>query len=211
MKLKAGEKNQLNQYLDEIDFQISDRGYEIFDSGGCEYVQYLKEENGHQFSVLGNIEPYYEVFIFLQNIFEPSLWDWGNDSFELENYECDCIFFEENHQCKHVAAAIHFLIENGKAKKSTISTPAGKKSKTDLPLSIECNPASPEDFLNKLGKHAKGLTYSLQLDSVELEENTIFYFLSDYGHQYELSKAIIGEGESILSELNKESLLELFS
>ena len=156
------------------------KGYRIFAQGGCTFVEFHSDTREYEFRVEGNIEPYYEVFVALPD---------GGIEWPSEGpFDCDCLYYQENFECKHVAAALYFLA----ASKPGLKSNGGQSYKQDSflekgePVILLCDPNDPGDIRRKLNFKQDTQTFFPQLNKAELGKDHLKYSLSYNYYDYEL-------------------------
>lgn len=183
MALTKTEVYNAEKNLDYIEPPIKQRGYALYKSGQVRFQQYDSDRKTYDFKVTGNIEPYYDVSINLEDSEGFDLFD-EFDEFEEGVLSCTCIHFEEANECKHVAAALQFLLAN-KKNNFKINTPiisisSIKSGEISFPVEIPCK---EEDLLNlhkMIPVDSRTSSYEAHLSEVVFMENGLKYILSGY-------------------------------
>ena len=119
MSLPREHKSQLAKIKSYLDPVLLNRGYTIFRDEKVDFIYYDQSEETYSFEVEGNTEPFYSVTICLDySVLYQFRSGRGyiqfSDDADNNPIDCFCPYFEENLQCKHVAAAVYFLeLTNG--------------------------------------------------------------------------------------------------
>ena len=105
MALSKSEVRVLRELLDSFDEKIFDRGEELFDQDHVRFLSLDIPSKTYAFSVQGSGGYAYRVDICL----DQALIEYGYDIGADFESSCECVYYEENLTCKHVAAAALFL------------------------------------------------------------------------------------------------------
>src|SRR5690606_10061270 len=167
--------------LSDLDKPLRNKGYRIFAEGGCTFVEFHPATRDCEFRIEGNIEPFYEVFVALP--------DEGMEWPSQDPFDCDCPYYLENFECKHVAAALYFLAASNLELQPIGGQPSKQDSllEKDEPAVLACDPDDPEDILKKINFKQGVKTFFPQLSKVEFGKNHLKYFFSYNYLNYELS------------------------
>ena len=181
MALNKNDKWHIEQLLARMGKSLRNKGYKLYVEGGCSFIEYHDDTNQYEFSVQGNIEPQYVVFICLD---EPGADRWFADDL----YTCHCLYFEENLECKHVAAALYHLAVSTIDLKSSAALASynGSSKKKDEPISILCDPSDPQDIIEKIKPLQDFSDFHPHLQNAELGKEQITYYLSNGYLEYKL-------------------------
>jgi SNF2 family DNA or RNA helicase len=187
MGLNKKEKLYIEQLLAGMDKSLRNKGYKLYVEGGCSFIEHHADTDEYEFSVTGNMTPQYEVFICLEES--------GSDMWFVDDlYSCDCLYFEENLECKHVAAALYHLAVSHTDLKSpaALASQQGSAKKKGEPVIILCDPNDPQDILGKIKPQHDLPDFYPHLNNVELGKERLTYYLSngylDYKLQVEASQ-----------------------
>ncbi|QDH78776.1 hypothetical protein FKX85_06900 [Echinicola soli] len=203
MKLSRQEINCLEEELRLLDPTIYQRGEQLFRNDDCELVSVNTHNRELNFFVKGNIQPHYEVKI---NLEEASQFQRGFLGKEVGS--CECIYFEDNGECKHTAAAMLYLSAQ---KKGNIRLPQTSKVKSENPLSpmeIAFDPDAPNVLLSNLEfiKNYRG--WHCKVEDVKISTNRLVYLLTDYSHHYELTIQIHKDNITLSCNYQKDILIK---
>lgn len=193
MNLKKNEKLYLEQLLADMGKPLRNKGYKLYAEGGCTFVGYDDITHDYEFYVSGNIEPHYQVIISLGET-KPGMW------FIEDTFSCDCLYFEENLECKHVAAALFYLAVS-KPNLSLGSDHVAKKN--DKPIVLQCHPQDPHDILEKINFKKDSLNFYPHLKNAEIGKEHIRYLLTNSYYEYELTVRTREDG--LIFETNNKS------
>jgi SNF2 family DNA or RNA helicase len=168
-----------------IESAIKKRGYVLYRGGEVKYQYYDPEYDSFHFKVKGNIEPYYHVVLNIGNSPEPTFFE-DEDEDEMS---CTCIHFEENLECKHVAAALHFMLANKKSDFKKILNPENSETNPEkdtlsaFPISFECTEAQLQNLHELIPTDPKSKLIYAELVDVVLLEYGIRYIISGYSYR----------------------------
>ncbi|MBW3467442.1 DEAD/DEAH box helicase [Arthrospiribacter ruber] len=188
MPLSKTELNHADNFLYYINKSIKQKGYMLYQSGGVRYRYFDPDTQNLHFQVKGNVEESYQVQINLSLSPEP---DFFSDYDEEEDSSCECIYFEQELECKHVAAALYFILHNKKSDFKKILSDEPKDQKSDkitaFPISIPCSLEEMDKFHELIPDDPNNNYYDANLKSVKFLENGIIYYVSGYSYMDELS------------------------
>ncbi|GGF34205.1 DEAD/DEAH box helicase [Echinicola rosea] len=181
MKLTTEEITCIRIELDYFSPTILQRGKQLFQNGACELNNVNAYYRAFNFLVEGNAQPFYEVEVTLDGA-EAQMDFWEGDI-----ASCDCIYFEENLECKHTAAALLYLLDH---KNRTIRIPKKTKEKALNPMNpmeVGLDKNDPSVLLKNLEFIGDYSGWECRLENIAITPNHFVYHLSDYSHLYELS------------------------
>ncbi|HSI75567.1 MAG TPA: hypothetical protein VK957_06725 [Lunatimonas sp.] len=107
MPLTTDQQKILRSHKHNLSPYVLEKGLILYKEGKVTFDYYEEETESFYFLVKGNVEPHYQVMI---NLMEIELF--SDDYFGEEEIDCSCVYFLENYECKHVAAAIFSLEAN---------------------------------------------------------------------------------------------------
>ena len=181
MGLNKKEKLYIERLLADMDKSLRNKGYKLYMEGGCSFIEYHADTDEYEFAVAGNIESQYEVVI---NLDGPSADMWFVDDL----YSCGCLYFEENLECKHVAAALYYLAVSHTDLKSqtALAFQNGSAKKKAEPVIVLCDPNDPQDILEKIKPPHDFSDFYPHLETVELGKEQLTYHLTNGYLDYKL-------------------------
>lgn len=160
MPLTTDQQSMLRSHKRNLSPYVLEKGLILYKEAKVAFDYYEEETGSFYFLVKGNVEPHYQVIINLMEI------DFSLDDFiGEEEIDCSCIYFKENLECKHVAAAIFFLEANrGKNFASVLDDdlvlfpqihkkevkPPTPRKKITFPLEIPCELADIPKLADKM-------------------------------------------------------------
>ncbi|SFT90346.1 Superfamily II DNA or RNA helicase, SNF2 family [Algoriphagus locisalis] len=187
MALSRSEARVLGDLLESFDEKIFNRGEKLFEQDHVRFLSLDIPSKTYAFSVQGSGGYPYRVDICLDEALIQYGYDIGSD-FESS---CDCVYYEENFTCKHVAAAALFLDYNDEvdfrqlSNKRTIFPPKTKKveakKKSIFPISLLCTEDELDSVKDRLPENVSPLRYA-DVRTIELVENGFVYDLNLFGH-----------------------------
>lgn len=89
-------KQDILQQLDKLPSVIKTRGMTIYNSSWVESTYYDADEQQFEFKVRGKVESYYLVKL----------------SFSPTDHSCECVYYHNEGECKHIAAGLYYLVES---------------------------------------------------------------------------------------------------
>src|SRR5690554_6621818 len=194
MKLKNSEKRYLELLLSELDKPLRNKGYKIFALGGCNFMGFHSETREYEFRVEGNVQPFYEVFVAVPD---------GSIEWSVEDpFDCGCPYYLENFECKHVAAALYFLMASkpGFGPRDNQVNKQGSVLEKDGPVVLLCDPHDPADIQAKIDFKLGTQTFFPQLSKVDLGKDHLQYTLSYNYNDYPL--LVRAEKQGLVFETN---------
>lgn len=166
--------------LADMDRSVRNKGYKLYSEGACTLLDFDDINQYYDFAVDGQIESFYQVSINLLESFE-AMWT------DEDDYSCECIYFEENLECKHIAAALFYLSAFPKDLRPNPAPPARSLSaESKEPVVLLCNPQDPQDVLAKINFKKENLQFFPDALSAQLENEQIEYLIQHHYHQYKL-------------------------
>ena len=203
MPLSKSEIHHIEVLLADFDRIFRQRGLILYKEGAVKYEFFDEEFQSFQFKVRGNIEPHYDVNIKLNGLPLPDFFS----EYEDEPFTCTCLAFEEEGECKHVAAALHFMLANKKSdfKKYTLVVPLNPEKPQEISFPIEI-PCSEEDLqrLHELIPVApKTPLYETYLRQVDFLENGLRYIVDGYNFKATVEVSYI-DGKIIINGNHKK-------
>ena len=203
MALSKNDKWHIEQLLSGMGKALRNQGYKLYVEGGCSFIEYQDDTNQYEFAVQGNIEPQYAVFICLDG---PDADRWFVDDL----YSCECLYFEENLDCKHVAAALYYLAVTTKNLKSTaaLTSPPGSSNPKAEPIVIPCDPNDPQDILKKIRTKRDISDFYPHLEKAELGKEQITYYLSNGYLDYKLQVQAAHDGLTFTTNSRGRALMD---
>lgn len=180
MPLTRKEISNAEMHLAYLEPVIKQRGYELYKGGHVKFLSFDGEFNLYNFQVKGNIEPFYAITLNLGESPERSLFD----DIEEENFTCTCIHFAEEEECKHVAAALHFILSNKKSdfKHFTPIIPISgiKPAEISFPIEITCKEEDLKNLHELIPVDPKTYVPDTHLSEVVFLENGLKYNHTGY-------------------------------
>jgi len=219
MPLTTDQQKILRRFKRDLDPYVMEKGRILYHQGKVTFDFYDEKSETFYFLVKGNIEPHYQVFIQVSEIFlevDPFF-------FQDEPMDCTCVYFQENLECKHVAASLHFLEEN-KSKAFNHEAEAAMplfsdlpkkenskfepRNKLTFPIEIPCEPADIPKLADKMtmvpDKRVEGW-----LRDISFRTNGYDYYLDILGVRHKLTVEYV-DGKIVLNGLfDKEYLIIL--
>ena len=217
MPLSKDHLKSLRYLKKELSPQLIERGKLLLQQGKVTFDFFDGDLEAFYFLVKGNVAPYYQVFVGLTD----NYWDDDDEYYDEESFDCNCVYFTENFECKHVAAAILFL--EGNRDKVFISepnrnrlpfmeinkeetVPAFPQNKLTFPLEIPCEQTEIPNLAEKMtmvpDKH-----FQAWLNNVIVLENGYNYFVEIYGQLHQLTVEYLNGKIKISGLYNKEHLV----
>nr|MBI1229664.1 hypothetical protein [Cytophagales bacterium] len=108
MPLSPDQQKILRRLKRDLSPYVTEKGGILYHEGRVTFEFYEEETQTYYFLVKGNVEAQYQVFNQLSGID----WELDEDYFIDQYLGCTCRYFEENYECKHVAATLFFLEAN---------------------------------------------------------------------------------------------------
>ncbi|WP_373520097.1 SNF2-related protein [Aquiflexum sp.] len=180
MPLSKSETHHIEILLAGFDRTFSQRGLVLYKQGSVKYDFFDENVQSFQFKVRGNIEPYYDVDINLNGQPTP---DFFSD-YDDEPFLCTCMAFEEEGECKHVAAVLHFMLANKKSdfKKYTPVVPisSGRPEEISFPIEIPCREEDLQRLHELIPVEPNIRIYETYLRQVDFLENGLRYVVDGY-------------------------------
>ncbi|NHE56788.1 DEAD/DEAH box helicase family protein [Cyclobacterium sp. GBPx2] len=213
MSLPFFHKSQLSKIKSLLEPNLLNRGFTLFREGKVDFIYFDPAKEIYFFDVAGNMEPFYSVSISLEQLNRNVLRDEKGfeklpDKPEESPITCECVYFIENHQCKHVAAAIYYLalttgvdyqkfpppwMENQKTLKVEKKEP--EEEELSFPITIPCSEKEIPQLGGKMDI-TPGKFINERLYNTELLENGITYSV-DINGQFHFLK-IHYDGKQII-------------
>lgn len=188
MPLSKTELHNADSFLAYLDHAVKQKGYQLYKSGGVKYSHFDPENNDLHFKVKGNVEESYLVQINLSQSPEP---DFFSDFEEEEDYCCECIYFEQELECKHIAAALYFILNNKRSEYKKILKDSAEEHKTDkitaFPVHIPCNLDQMESLYQLIPDDPNTRYFDLEITDIKFLNNGIIYYISGFSFLDELS------------------------
>lgn len=200
MSLSEGELDFIAEELSCIDWSIQKRGLTLYKAKMVTFMHYQPAENSLEFKVIGTQEPYYNVNISLHEDEEDMGLDLPDDvdffdEYGMQEYSCTCPYFDEYGECKHVAAALHFVLHNKKGDFKGKIDP-NQESKVDLtyPLIIPCTNDELDSVHEKIPFFPEVKHVQVHLYNIEFLNEGLEYQFNGYGY-FDLVKVLFRNGE----------------
>ncbi|WP_163380605.1 DEAD/DEAH box helicase [Cyclobacterium sp. SYSU L10401] len=224
MSLPFFHKSQLSKIKSFLDPTLLNRGFTLFREGKVDFIYFDPAKEIYFFDVAGNMEPFYSVSISLEQLNRNVLRDEKGfeklpDKPDESPITCECVYFIENHQCKHVAAAIYYLalttdvdyqkfpppwMDNQKMLKVENKEP--EEEELSFPISIPCSEAEIPQLGEKLDI-APGKFINERLYKAELLENGITYSVDINGQYHFLKIHFDGKQVTINGDFQRKYLV----
>lgn len=187
MPLSKTELSNAEKHLAYIDTNVRKKGYFLHKTGGVKFSFYANDELN--FQVNGNEQDFYIVQVKLTESPEP---DFFSDSDEPDDFRCECVYFEDHLECKHVAAALYFILENKRSdfKKVRVEdTQYFQKNEkiTGFPIHIPCTVENFEKLPELIPDDVNANYVAAELVDIRFLNNGITYFLSGFSYMDELT------------------------
>jgi superfamily II DNA or RNA helicase len=211
MSLTKSQIYNLRILKKEMSSQLIERGKLLLQKGMVTFDYFDPELECFYFLVKGNVEPYYQVSIGLME----NGWDDEIGYFVDDVCDCNCFYFLENLECKHVAAALLFLeVNNGgdyfmEGNNNLLSFTklneegTGTRSiplKLTYPLEILCSQSEIINLADKMPTLPDTFFYAV-LEDVIILENGYNYSVNIQGQLHEISVEYL-DGKVIIDGSN---------
>ena len=186
MALSNSELQVLGELLDDLDENIFYRGEELFDRGHVKFLNLDIPSKTYAFRIQGSGRQAYRVDICLNR----DLIEYGMDIGADFGTSCECVYYEENLLCKHIAAAAIFLDYNDEMdfrKESNMRTSFPPKVKnikvkrnSIFPILLSCTEDELDSVKDRLPENVSALRYA-DLKNAEIEGDSILYSVNLFG------------------------------
>ena len=186
MALSKSEVQVLGELLDALEEKIFYRGEELFDQDHVVFLNLDIPSKTYAFRVQGSGGYSYRVDICL----DKALIEYGHQIGSDFESSCECVYYEENLICKHIAAAAIFLdfndeedfrqLSNKKTSFASKTTKIKAKPNSIFPISLPCREDELDSVKDRIPDNISSLRYG-DLRNIELEENAIVYDVNLFG------------------------------
>ncbi|WP_339924512.1 SNF2-related protein [uncultured Cyclobacterium sp.] len=197
MPLERTQLKTLRYLKNELPPELIKRGKLLLNQGEVTFDFYDEELETFYFLVKGNVEPYYQVFIDLMDN------DWVKDEefFDEEPFDCNCVYYMENFECKHVAAALLYLDTNKDKEyasesnkdfnpvqeiSSEVGPPILTEKKLNFPLVIPCGQHEIPSLSEKMTM-VPDISVQAWLNNIIILKNGFHYEVEIQGRLHDLS------------------------
>ena len=182
MGLTNLEFDKVKVHLAYLDQSLVKRGFQLLKNGDVRFGFYDPDLNTFNFIVRGNVEPDYDVSIDLLKSYINPLFN----EYDTDLLTCTCMYYEENLECKHIAAALLYLetfsntdFKQVAAKEITIDKTQENKN-LGFPLVIPCTEEELALLYEKIPGPMAQASQDLSIRDYSFLENGIQYTLHSY-------------------------------
>lgn len=212
MSLTVGELEFIEEQLEIIDWPILKRGLTLYNAKMVTYVHYQRADNILEFKVIGTQKPFYKVIIALNDSFEEDEFEFDHelsfsDTEPTDNYSCTCPYFEEYRECKHVAAALHFVLHNKRGDfKDKIDPNQEANTEITYPIIIPCSKEELPSAYEQIPYFPEVKDVKLHLHQITFFNEGLEYRFNGYGY-FDLVKVQFKKGDLTIAGHYKKPYL----